>query len=439
MIKDKAFLEKISQFCLDKAKKLGATDCEIAVGNSISESISYRNKQVEQSDRSDNFSIGLTTYMGNKKSNVSSSNIKKDDISALIERCIAMTKITPEDKYSSMPKESFLATKDISLNLFDKTELDNDYKINFLQEMEEEAFSNSKITNSNGCSFSEAKSNFILTNSLGFSKGYETSMFSAGCAVVAEDKGLMETDYEYSTKRFSNELLNSKKIGSSAANRAVRRLNAKKIESTKIPVIFDKRISKSLLSSFAGAISGSAFSRGTTFLKNKLKKEVFSSSINIFDDPLIEKGLGSQPFDSEGVTSNKLSLVENGKLQNIFLDTYNSNILGVETNGRSGGSTNLYFENGKNILKEIIEAQKKALYITDLIGRGSDTITGDYSVGASGILIENGELGYAVNEITIAGNLLDMYKNLDLANDLEFTYATNSPSIIVNQMTIAGK
>ena len=127
MIKDKAFLEKISQFCLDKAKKLGATDCEIAVGNSISESISYRNKQVEQSDRSDNFSIGLTTYMGNKKSNVSSSNIKKDDVSTLIERCITMTKITPEDKYSSMPKESFLATKDISLNLFDKTELDNDY------------------------------------------------------------------------------------------------------------------------------------------------------------------------------------------------------------------------------------------------------------------------------------------------------------------------
>ena len=249
----------------------------------------------------------------------------------------------------------------------------------------------------------------------------------------------METDYEYSTKRFSNELINSKKIGSSAANRAVRRLNAKKIESTKIPVIFDKRISKSLLSSFASAISGSSFSRGTTFLKNKLRKEVFSSSINIFDDPLIEKGLGSQPFDSEGVTSNKLSLVENGKLQNIFLDTYNSNILGVETNGRSGGSTNLYFENGKNTLKEIIQAQKKALYITDLIGRGSDTITGDYSVGASGILIENGELGYAVNEITIAGNLLDMYKNLDLANDLEFTYATNSPIYINQQMTIAGK
>jgi PmbA protein len=439
MVKDKLFLENISQFCLDKAKKLGTTNCEIVVGNSISETITFRNKQIEQSERSDNISIGLTTYIGEKKSNVSSSNVKEKDISTLIERCVEMTKITPEDPHSSMPKKSLLATEDTFLDLFDETKINNDHKINFLKEMEEEAFLNSKITNSNGCSFAEAKSNFILTNSLGFSKGYQTSIFSAGCAVVAEDNGLMETDYEYSTKRFSHELLQPKEIGSSAAKRASKRLNAKKIGSTKIPIIFDKRISKSLLSSFASAISGSAFSRGTTFLKEKLNKEIFTNSINIFDDPLIQRGLGSQPFDSEGVVSKKLQLVKNGQLQNIFLDTYHSNILGLETNGRSGGSTNLFFENGKNSLDEIIQAQKKALYITDLIGRGSDTITGDYSVGASGILIENGELGYAVNEITIAGNLLDMYRNLDLANDLEFIYTTNAPSIIINQMTIAGK
>jgi PmbA protein len=439
MVKDKLFLENISQFCLDNAKKLGTTDCEVVVGNSISENITFRNKQIEQSERSDNISIGLTTYIGKKKSNVSSSNVKEKDISTLIERCVEMTKITPEDQHSSMPKKDFLAMEDISLDLFDETKINNNDKIIFLKEMEEEAFLNRKITNSNGCSFSEAKSNFILTNSLGFSKGYQTSIFSAGCAVVAEDNGLMETDYEYSTKRFSNELLEPKVIGASAAKRASKRLNAKKIDSTKIPIIFDKRVSKSLLSSFAGAISSSAFSRGTTFLKDKLNKEIFTNSVNIFDDPLMQRGLGSQPFDSEGVISKKLQLVKNGELQNIFLDTYHSNILGMETNGRSGGSTNLFFENGKSSLEEIIQAQKKALYITDLIGRGSDTITGDYSVGASGILIENGELGYAVNEITIAGNLLDMYKNLDLANDLEFIYTTNAPSIIINQMTIAGK
>jgi PmbA protein len=234
-------------------------------------------------------------------------------------------------------------------------------------------------------------------------------------------------------------LLSAKEIGSSAAKRAARRLDAKKIDSAKLPVIFDKRISKSLLSSFSGAISGSAFSRGTTFLKDKLNQEIFGNDINIFDDPLIKMGLGSQPFDSEGVTSNKIELVKNGKLQNIFLDTYHANILKMQTNGRSGGSTNLFFENGKITLDAMMLDQKKALYITDLIGRGSDTITGDYSVGASGILIENGELSYAVNEITIAGNLLEMYKNLTLANDLEFIYATNSPSIMIDKMTIAGK
>lgn len=439
MVKDKIFLEKISQFCLDKAKKLGATNCEVVVSNSISESISFRNKKLDYSERSDNLSIGLTTHIEKKISKVSSSNTKEEEIASLIERCVEMTKITPEDPHVSMPDKSNLAKEDLALNLFDEKHITTEDKIDFLKEMEEEAFKNNKITNSNGCSFSETKSNFVLANSLGFSKGYKSSMFSAGCAVVAESKGLMETDYEYSTKRFSNKLLSSKKIGLSAANRAIRRLDAKKIISTKLPVLFDKRISRSLLSSFASAISGSAFSRGTTFLKHKLNERIFSDDIYIYDDPLIESGLGSQHFDSEGVANNKIELVKKGELKNIFLDTYHANILKMQTNGRSGGSTNLFFENGKISLEKIIASHKRALYITDLIGRGSDIITGDYSVGASGIMIENGELRYAVNEITIAGNLMEMYKNMTLANDLEFIYSTNSPSILINEMTIAGK
>lgn len=439
MVKDKIFLEKISQFCLDKAKKFGATNCEVIVSNSISESVSFRNKKLDHSERSDNLSIGLTTYIGKKRSNVSSSNTKEEEVTTLIERCVEMTKITPEDSHISMPDKNYLAKEDLALNLFDEKHITTENKIDFLKEMEEEAFKNDKITNSNGCSFSETKSNFVLANSLGFSKGYKSSMFSAGCAVVAESKGLMETDYEYSTKRFSNRLLSSKEIGLSAANRAIRRLDAKKINSAKLPVLFDKRISRSLLSSFASAISGSAFSRGTTFLKNKLNERIFSDDIYIYDDPLIESGLGSQYFDSEGVASKKIELVKKGELKNIFLDTYHANILKMQTNGRSGGSTNLFFENGKISLEKIIANHKRALYITDLIGRGSDIITGDYSVGASGIMIENGELRYAVNEITIAGNLMQMYKNMTLADDLEFIYSTNSPSILINEMTIAGK
>ena len=197
MVKDKIFLEKISQFCLDKAKKFGATNCEVIVSNSISESVSFRNKKLDHSERSDNLSIGLTTYIGKKRSNVSSSNTKEEEVTTLIERCVEMTKITPEDSHVSMPDKNYLAKEDLALNLFDEKHITTENKIDFLKEMEEEAFKNDKITNSNGCSFSETKSNFVLANSLGFSKGYKSSMFSAGCAVVAESKGLMETDYEY--------------------------------------------------------------------------------------------------------------------------------------------------------------------------------------------------------------------------------------------------
>jgi PmbA protein len=249
----------------------------------------------------------------------------------------------------------------------------------------------------------------------------------------------METDYDFSSKRFSQDLKKAKNIGSAAALRAEKRLGAKKISSTKLPVIFDKRVSKTILSSFASAINGSAFSRGTSFLKDKLNKKIFNNQINIFDDPLIPRALGSQPFDGEGCTNKKIQLVKKGELNELFLDTYNSNILKIKNNNRSGGSTNLFFENGNISFQDLIKNQKKAIYITDLIGRGSDTITGDYSVGASGIIIENGELTVPVNEITIAGNLLDMYSNLFLADDLELLYSTNAPTILIEQMTIAGK
>ena len=439
MLKEKHFFQDISDYCLGLAKKLGATDCEIVVSNNFSESITVRNNEVEQSERSENLSVGLTTYINKKRSNVATSRIDKKELSLLVERCVEMTKVTPEDPFVSMPSKEYLAKSIIDLDLYDKTNVSTEKKIFFLQEMESEAFTNKKIVNSNGCSFSESKSNFLLTNSLGFSEGYKTSMFSAACAVVAKDQDTMETDYDFSSKRFSQDLKEAKNIGSTAANRASRRLGAKKINSTKLPVIFDKRVSKTFLSSLSSSVSGSAFSRGTSFLKDKLHKKIFNQNINIFDDPLIKKAIGSQPFDSEGIENKKIQIVKNGILEEIFLDTYNSNILKMNNNGRSGGSTNLFFENGAISKEKMISEQKRAIYITDLIGRGSDIITGDYSVGASGVLIENGELTGPVNEITIAGNLLEMYENLTLADDLEILYSTNAPTILINEMTIAGK
>ena len=249
----------------------------------------------------------------------------------------------------------------------------------------------------------------------------------------------MERDYDFTSRCHLNDIINAKELGEIAANQTIKKLSPKKIKSDKISIIFDKRISKGFLSSFAGAISSSSIARGTSFLKDKIDQQVFSNSINVIDKPDLVKGLGSQCFDSEGVKSETLSFVNGGVLKNYLVDTYNGKKLNLKSNGRSGGSTNLYFENGKISYEELLKVNSRCLYVTETIGHGTNLVTGDYSVGATGFLVENGELKYPVNEITIAGNFNDMFKNITLANDLEFKYSVNSPTMMIDGMTVAGK
>ena len=439
MLKTKEQLTDLAQKCISKAKSFGATDIEVSVSNSISDTINYRNKQIEHSDRSEILSLGLTAYIDTRKSNVSTSNFDERNLEILTQRCVEHAKVSPEDKNVSLPDNDDFENNPIDLNLFDKTNLTTEYKKNFLKEMEEEVFSNPKIKNSNGSSFSENKSNFIFANSKGFCQGYYSSSFSVFCEALAEENGIMERDYEISVNRFANKLDSAKNIGKIASERALKRLGAKKINSGRMPIIFDRKIARSILSSLASAISGSSFARGTSFLKDALNKKIFNENINIIDDPLIPSALGSQPFDSEGVKNKKVNIIENGILNELFLDIYNANILNTKTNGRCGGSTNFYLENGTYDLNKMISDQKKAFFVSELIGRAGDITNGNYSVGASGLLIENGAITYPVNEITIAGNLKDMFKNLIPANDLKFKSATNSPSLLIDGMTIAGK
>ncbi len=439
MLKTKDYLSELAGKSIDIAKKYGATEVEVSLGNSISDTINFRDKKVEHSDRSEILSLGLTTYIGKKKSNVSTSNFDEKNLDKLIERCVDCSKVSPEDTNSGLPLKENLEKNSVNLELYDETVLNNEFKKDFLEEMENEMFSNPKIKNSNGSSFSENKSNFIFANSDGFCDGYKSSSFAVFCEALAEENGSMERDYESSVGRFSNELDEPKKIGLLASEKACKRLNAKKIESGKMPIIFDKRVAKSLLSTFGSAISGSAFARGTSFLKDSLNKEIFNKDINIIDDPLIRRALGSQSFDGEGVKNTKIHLVENGILNAIFLDTYNSKLLNMNTNGRCGGSTNLFIQNGNYELEKLISEQKKAFFVKELIGRAGDIINGNYSVGASGVLIENGHESFPVNEVTIAGNMSDMFKNLIAANDLEFKSSVNSPTLLINGMTVAGK
>ena len=438
MIKDQEYLSEKASYCLDVAKKLGASDTSVVVGNSISETVNFRNQKLDESNRSDNLAVNITTYIGKKKSSISSSNLLKENLDTLIEKCVETTKNTPEDEFNSLPDKDLLAKEVKDLDLFDETNIKNENKIEYLTRLESSASNNKKIVNTES-SFTQDKSNFILANSDGFSKGYKSSSYTASSVVVAKDDKSMERDYEYTSRCHFKDIKNAEDLGKSAAEQTVRKLSPKKIGSEKISLIFDKRIAKGILNTFAAAISSSAISRGTSFLKDKINQKLFPDGINILDKPDILKGLGSRSFDSEGVKTNTLKLIEQGVLKHYLIDTYNGNKLNQKSNGRCGGTSNLYFDNGNISYEDLLNSKSKCLYITETIGHGSNIVTGDYSVGATGYLIENGEFKYPINEITIAGNFIDMFKNITLANDLEFEYATNSPTMMIEDMVVAGK
>ncbi len=438
MIKDQDFLKAKAAHCLDVAKKIGATNASVTIGHSISETVNFRNNNLDESNRSDGLAFNIETYIGKKKSSISSSNLLDQNLNTLIEKCYETTKITPQDEFNSLPDQNLLADSLQNLNIYDDTHIENDKKIDYLKELESAASEDKKIVNTES-SFTEKKSNFILANSDGFCSGYKTSSFTASCVAIAKDETSMERDYEYSSKRYLDDIKEPKSLGKIASHQTIRKLSPKKIGSEKLSVIFDKRIAKGMLSAFASAISSSAIARGTSFLKDQLNEQIFSNSINIIDKPDIIKGLGSKNFDSEGVKSETINLVKEGVLKNYLVDTYNGRKLNLKSNGRSGGTTNLYFENGNQSYDELLKMNSKCIYITETIGHGSNLVTGDYSVGATGFLVENGQFKYPINEITIAGNFKDMFKRIFLANDLDFEYSTNSPTMMIEGMTVAGK
>ena len=439
MVKDQDYLKKTASFCINLSKKLGATSSSAVIMHSISETVNFRNKKLDESDRSDSLGVSLTTYIGKKKSNISSSNLNEDNIKTLLERCIETTKITPDDEFNSLPDKDLLATEINDLNLYDDEHIGNDEKIEYLKEVENAAFEKKEVINTE-TSFSESKSNFILANSDGFLNGYKSSSFSASCVAVAKDaSNNMERDYEFTSTCHVNDMLKPSQIGKMAAKKTIQKLNPKKIESEKISIVFDRRISKGILSTFASAISSSSIARGTSFLKDKINEDIFSSSINIFDKPDIVKGLGSRYFDSEGVKTEELKLVDQGVLKHYLVDTYNGKKLNLKSNGRNGGTSNLFFEKGSISYKDLLKLNQRTLYITETIGHGSNLVTGDYSVGVTGFMVENGVFKHPVSEITIAGNFEDIFKNITLADDLEFKYSTNAPTMLIEGMVVAGK
>jgi len=439
MVKDDLFLNNLGEYCIDELKKIGSTSSEVIVAHSISDDMLQRNGKIEEVTRSEDISIGLTAYIGERKSSISTSNLTKNNIQQAIIRCYEMAKNTPEDKYCGLPESHNIEKDQVDLDLFDDSIISFETKKDYISQCEAEALKQKKIVNSNGVSFTEAKSNFILKNSNGFSNGQKSSIFSISCDVVAKENGSMERDYEYSSKRFFCDLMKPKLIGKIAAERASARLSPKKIESFNGPVVFEPRVSSSFLSHLISSISGHNLARKVSFINGDIGEILFKEGINVIDDPLIKKGLGSRNFDSEGVNCKKLELIKNGKLNQIILDTYSSKMLNKKSNGRCGGTTNCYFENGNLTKTDLIKDIRKGVYITELFGSGFNSVTGDFSKGGSGFLIENGEVTYPISEITVAGNIKNMFKEIILANDLEFKSRINSPTIRIDNISIAGK
>ncbi|MBI1260678.1 MAG: TldD/PmbA family protein [Rhizobiales bacterium] len=446
-IKSGSVLESASAL-VERAMKAGADAAEALVVEGASLGVSWRLGKLEDVERSEGQDVGLRVFIGQRQAMVSSTDLSEKSLAPLVERAIAMAKVAPEDPYIGLADPALLAKDLPELDIFDPTPFpDAEALAAKAAETEEAALAIKGVTNSGGAGASWGRSGMALVTSGGFTGSYTGTSHSFSVSVLAGEGTAMERDYDYSSARHQSDLDTTITIGRNAGERAVRRLGARKVKSQSVPVVYDPRVSGGLVGHFAGAISGSSIARGTSFLKESMGKRVFADGISIIDDPHRHRGLRSKPFDGEGVANHLMNLVDKGILTTWLLDCATARQLGLTTTGHaargigappSPSTTNLYMEAGTVDPKTLISDIKQGLYITEMIGMGVNGVTGDYSRGASGFWIENGELAYPVSEITVAGNLKDMFLNMTPADDLAFRQGTNAPTLRVEGMTVAG-
>ncbi len=433
---------------IGKAKTAGADAADAVFVDGRSLSLSQRLGQRENLERSEGTDLGLRVFVGNRQAIVSSSDISEGALDELASRAVAMARSVPEDPFCGLAGEDLIASEFPDLDIFDETEPTPDQLSDMAGRAEDAARAVPGVTNSEGAEAGWGVTTVAIAASNGFSGSYSRSGVSLSVSVLAGDGTEMERDYDYATTVFLDDLPEPETIGRNAGERAVRRLNPKKMGSSSVPVVFDPRVSNGIVGHLAGAINGASVARGMTFLKDKMGETLFPENVTITDDPLRRRGLRSKPFDGEGVATKALNLINGGVLTTWIMDLRSARQLGLKTTGSaargtsgppSPSPTNLFMEAGEPSPADLMGDIKSGLYITEMIGFGINGVTGDYSRGAGGFWIENGELAYAVSEITIAGNLIDMFANLTPANDLEFRYGTNAPTLRIDGMTIAGK
>lgn len=433
---------------IGKAKAAGADAADAVFVDAVSLSVGHRMGERENLARTESADLGLRVFIGARQAVVSSSDISEAALAELVARAVAMARVVPEDRYCGLAEPGQLATEFPDIEGCDDGEPDAAALGNMAKRAEDAARGVPGITNSEGAEAGWSLSTMAVVASNGFAQSRSGSRHSLAVSVVAGENTGMERDYEFASTVFRDDLPAPEEVGRTAGEKTVRRLKPKKAKSAQVPVVYDPRVGNSLLGHLAGAINGDAVARGTTFLKDKLGIKIFPDAVTVVDDPLRRRGLRSRSFDGEGIPTTRRNVVEWGRLETWILDLRSARQLKMKTTGHasrgttsppSPSTTNLYLEAGIVTPKQLMADIKSGLYVTELMGFGINGVTGDYSRGASGFWIENGEIAYPVNEVTIAGNLMDMFARVTAADDLEFRYATNAPTLRVDGMTVAGR
>ena len=439
-------LESIAADVLARAREQGASDCEVEASEGFGQTVSVRKQEVENIEYNRDKGVGVTVYVGKQKGHANTSDFSAQAVRDTVDKAITIARFTASDEAAGLADAALMATAADrrDLDLFHPWDLPVDEAISIARDCEAAAFRlDKRIVNSDGVSVSSQQSQFVLANSNGFMAGFPTSRHYLACAVIAEENGKMERDDWYASERNARDLPSAEAVGDYAGRRALARLRARKIATTSVPVLFEAPVANGLLSHFVSAVSGGSLYRKATFMVDSLGKQVFSQQVNIVERPHLPRGQASTWFDDDGVATRDRDVVRAGELQGYFLSAYSARKLGMQTTGNAGGNYNLILEPGKSAgqsdLPGLIRTMRRGLLVTELMGQGINLVTGDYSRGAAGYWIENGEIAHPVEEITIAGNLRDMFRSIAaIGSDVLVRGSRSCGSILIESMKVAG-
>jgi len=443
-----------SQLAMDllvKAKRTGATEADIIIADGETFSVQVRLGVVDRLTKAREKHLGLRVFVGKRSASTSTSDFSADSLDQLVGETCILAKAVVEDQVSGLPAADQMAGERPDLDLYDPTRLNTEQQIELAKRVEAAAMSaDERVTNSEGGDFDSSSGRVVLGNSHGFLGEYHSSSFSMSVSPVATDQetGAMQRDSWYAVQRKFANLDSPEAVGLEAARRTIRKLGARKVVTQRVPVVFDSETAGSLMGNLCSAVSGYSLYKGASYLTGQLDKQLAPEFVTVYDDGRVVGGLGSRPFDGEGLPTRKTTVVERGVLKSYLLDTYSGRKLGLASTGNASrsvgenpsvGPTNFYLAPGTKTAQDIIKTVKQGLYVTDLIGFGINMVTGDYSRGVSGFWVEGGELAYPVEEITIAGNLKDMFAGIEMiGSDLVFRGRIASPTVKIAEMMVAG-